>query len=160
MEFQVCAYYSVSLFFFGFGFFVSAVHLPAFLKHLKLNMPVWAIIMLMESTSFLLVIALRSPGRSTVVFLMAWLLVAATPTAWDPGPPWPSAGPGGMRCWHRDGLQAEACPCRSPLPGGEQGIGVLPSRGRGRATRLLCLLPLRASGGHWPCSCGLFCLPL
>lgn len=62
--------------------------------------------------------------------------------------------------WAGDGLQAGACPCRSPLPGGEQGIGVLPSRGRGRATRLLCLLPLRASGGHWPCSCGLFCLPL
>lgn len=64
VEFQVCAYYSASLFWFGFGFFVPALHPPAFLQHTKLIVPMWAIMLLMKSVSFLLVIALPSPGRN------------------------------------------------------------------------------------------------
>lgn len=64
VEFQVCAYYSASLFWFGFGFFVPALHPPAFLQHTKLIVPMWAVMLLMKSVSFLLVIALPSPGRN------------------------------------------------------------------------------------------------
>lgn len=95
VEFQVCAYYSTSLLWFGYGFFVPALHPPAFLQHPKLIMPVWAVMMLMKSISFLLVIALSSPGRNPAVFLVALLWGrggGCSPQVWDPGPCGPSQG--------------------------------------------------------------------
>lgn len=93
---------------------------------------------LLKSISFTLVIALPSPGRSLLMFLMAWLSGrggGCHPTVWDLG----------VRCWHRDGLQAGVLPAllqvllqESPA---RRRAGNWGSQGRGWAVWLLWLLP-------------------
>lgn len=60
----------------------------------------------------MLVIALPSPGRNLVMFLMArlWGRGGGFSPSVGLGPLWPSPGPAGMWCWPRDGLQAGGLP--------------------------------------------------
>lgn len=109
VEFQVYAYYSAHLFWFGFGFFVPALHPPAFLQHPKLIMPMWVVMTLMKSISFRLVIALPSPGRNPVVF-GAWLWVVAAHPRCGVQVPCGPARASGQEVLAQGGLQARGLP--------------------------------------------------
>lgn len=165
VEFQVYAYYSAHLFWFGFGFFVPALHPPAFLQHPKLIMPMWVVMTLMKSISFRLVIALPSPGRNPVVFGGLAVSGGCSSPVWGPGALWPcqgqQAGGAGTRWAPGSGF---ACPVKADpagVPCQEESRELGVSHLRVEAGQPgLSLLPLRASSGHWHCSCGLLCLLL